>query len=65
MKPLRPDKNRYYEFIAAPRLRGIATITSSSVVVRVVGARTLVAPSRRLRRGESSGTAAAVILAPE
>lgn len=37
-----PDKNRYYEFTAAPRLRGIATITSS-VVARVVGARTLVA----------------------
>lgn len=36
------DKNRYYEFTAAPRLRGIATITSS-VVARVVGARTPVA----------------------
>lgn len=39
---LPPDKNRYYEFTEAPRLRGIATITSS-VVARVVGARTLVA----------------------
>lgn len=40
--PPHTDKNRYYEFTAAPRLRGIATITSS-VVARVVGARTPVA----------------------